>query len=135
MGDIVFSSWRGRVAAEKTVIAAAQIRAVALATGDAETLLRLHHPDFRWISDAGDHLDRESYVETYTTGDIRWRRQQITDLHVVIVGDTAVLWCTVEHEMTPHGEQSFKHRMSQTWTRTPDGWRCIEGHAGHRLES
>jgi hypothetical protein len=122
--------------ADEEVFASAQVRAVALATGDTETLLRLHHPDFRWISEGGDQLDRERYVETYTTGNIRWRRQQLTDPDVVVVGDTAVLWCTVEHEMvTPKGTERFKRRMTQTWARGADGWRCLAGHAGHHLES
>lgn len=121
--------------AEEDVFAAARVRAVALATGDAETLLRLHHPDFRWISATGDQLDRQSYVEEYTTGDIRWRRQELSDPDVVVVGDTAVLWCTVEHEMvTAEGTHRFKRRMTQTWGLTADGWRCVAGHAGHRVE-
>ena len=43
------------------MFSAARVRdlAGALATGDAETLLRLHHPDFRWLTAAGDQLDRQ----------------------------------------------------------------------------
>ena len=118
------------------MFAAAKVRAVALATADTETLLRLHHPDFRWISESGDQLDRESYVETYTSGHIRWRRQTLTDPDVVLVGGTAVLWCTVEHELvTPEGVEQLKRRMTQTWAYGAEGWRCLAGHAGHRLES
>ena len=124
----------GRTAADE-VFAAARVRAVALTSGDAETLLRLHHPDFRWLSAAGDELNREGYVETYTAGDIRWRRQRLTEPEVVVIGDTAVLWCTVEHDMvTSRGAQSFRRRMTQTWSLTPDGWRCVAGHAGHHLD-
>ena len=67
--------------------------------------------------------------------DIRWRRQELSDPDVVVVGDTAVLWCTVEHEMvTAEGTHRFKRRMTQTWGLTADGWRCVAGHAGHRVE-
>ena len=126
----------GDLDAKQAVFSAAQVRAVALATGDTETLLALHHPDFRWVTAEGEQLDRHGYVETYTGGDLRWRSQQLVDPDVVIVGDTAVLWCTVEHEMvTPDGTQRFKRRMTQTWSLTPDGWRCIAGHAGHHLAS
>jgi len=136
VGQDVLMVSSGGPAAEDEVFSAARVRAVALATGDAETLLRLHHPDFRWLTAAGDQLDRQSYVETYTAGDLRWRSQQLADPDVVIVGDTAVLWCTVEHEMvTPDGVERFKRRMTQTWSFTPEGWRCIAGHAGHRVES
>lgn len=111
------------------MFAAAQAGALALATGDSEALLTLLHPDFRWISEAGEQFDRARFVTPHGTGHIRWRRRLLMDPDVVIVGDTAILLCTVEHEIrTPEGDERSKHRMTQTWILTWAGWRWVAGH-------
>ena len=75
---------------EVAVFATARVRAVALASGDQETLRNLLHPDFQWTGDDGAQMDRETYVETFTNGETRWRHQHLLDPEVVVVGDTAV---------------------------------------------
>ena len=119
---------------EVGVFAAARVRAVALVTGDQDTLRNLLHPEFQWTGDDGVQMDRDSYVETFTSGDLRWRHQRLLDPEVVVVGDTAVLFCTVDHDLEgPQGRDCFRRRMSQTWVRDRDQWRCLAAHAGHRL--
>jgi hypothetical protein len=55
---------------------------------------------------------------------------------VAVVGDTAVLRCTAVDtvDVGGTGPQTFTMPMTQTWVRTQDGWRCLAGHAGPRLD-
>ena len=65
---------------------AAERRAEALAAGDPEALRAVLHPKFRWISHRGEMFDRESYIRTNTVGSLVWKRQQLGDLSVVVIG-------------------------------------------------
>lgn len=117
------------------VLAAARDRASALAAGDPERLAALLHPDFRWTSHVGRVFDRAEYVEANTGGTTVWRAQTLEDAEVVVVGETAVLRAVVDDEVVgPEGP--IRHRMpvTQVWVWSEDGWRCLAGHAGPRLE-
>jgi ketosteroid isomerase-like protein len=116
------------------VLAAALRRAGALADRDAAALTALHHPDLRWTTFLGDVLDRELYVSGNTEGSLIWRAQSLDDPEVAVVGDTAVLTAVVRDEVERDGvAESFTLRITQTWVRTAEGWRCLAGHAGPRL--
>lgn len=116
--------------AEQDVIAAARRRAAALAAGDEAALRRLMHPGLRWTTYRGNVLGYEEYIAGNTSGPLLWRAQRLSDVQVVIVGDTAVLtgWVTDEVRRDGH-DQVFTLRLTQTWVRTVDGWRCLAGHA------
>ena len=120
---------------EQRVIAAAEQRAAALATGDAERLRTLLHPDFAWTSHTGRHFDRDAYIDANIGGPTRWHEQRLTDVAVAVAGDTAVLRCVVEDEVTRDDDAAgartvFRMPVTQTWVRTVTGWRCLAGHAG-----
>ena len=118
------------------VLAAALQRAQALVDRDSATLTALHHPDLRWTTFLGDVLDRESYVRGNTEGNLAWRAQSFVDPEVVVEGDTAVLIAVVRDEVERDGiSETFSLRLTQTWVRTSEGWRCLSGHAGPRLET
>jgi ketosteroid isomerase-like protein len=118
-------------AGEKEVTAAALRRAAALAAGDEAALRRLMHPRLQWTTFRGEVLGYEDYIAGNTRGNLRWRAQRLDDVTVVVVGDTAILSAAVTDEVTRGGrEQSFRLRLTQTWVRTPEGWRCLAGHAG-----
>ncbi|WP_238011902.1 nuclear transport factor 2 family protein [Dactylosporangium sp. AC04546] len=109
------------------VLAAARSRAAALATGDAEALRRLMHPDLRWTTYDGRLLDRDAYIAGNTGTGLRWRSQTLDDVDVVVTGDTAILTALVT-DVVEHG--TFRLRLTQTWVRSPaTGWRCLSGHA------
>jgi ketosteroid isomerase-like protein len=56
--------------------------------------------------------------------------RRLEDVAVVVAGDTAVLTAAVTDEVCRDGrDQVFRVRLTQTWVRAPEGWRCIAGHA------
>jgi ketosteroid isomerase-like protein len=116
------------------VLGAAQRRAQALADRDVETLTDLHHPALRWTTFRGDVLDRAAYVRSNTAGDLVRRSQELIDPSVAVAGDTAVLTAVARDVVDRAGcAETFMLRLTQTWVRGEQGWRCLAGHAGPRL--
>ena len=113
------------------VLEAARRRAAALASGDAQELRSLLHPDFRWVSHTGERFDRESYIASNTGGATRWSRQDLSDVDVVAHDSTAVLRCQVLDEVDQgDGIEEFRMPMTQVWVLHEDRWVCLVGHAG-----
>src|SRR4051812_21891361 len=104
----------GELAVEQVVRAAAEARARALVEGDAAALERLLHEDFRWRSHAGDTFDRSEYIRRNTSGPVAWRSQQLLDVEVTVVGDTAVLLAEAV-DVVSHGggEETFRMPVTQ----------------------
>jgi ketosteroid isomerase-like protein len=112
------------------VTAAAQRRGAALVARDEAALRQLMHPGLQWTSFRGEVIGYEAYIAGNTRGDLRWRSQRLSDAHVVVAGDTAVLTAAVTDEVTRDGrDQVHEVQLTQVWVRTPDGWRCLAGHA------
>lgn len=119
---------------EEEVVAAAHSRAHALANGDADRLRSLLHPDFVWKAHTGDSFDRSAYVARNTDGTTRWRSQDLGRPEVTVDEDTAVLRTVVTDVVDgDDGPATFRMPMTQVWTRSASGWRCLGGHAGPRL--
>ena len=115
---------------EQEVTAAALRRAAALVAADAAALRLLMHPALQWTTLRGEVLGYADYIAGNTSGDLRWRAQRLADIKVAVAGDTAVLTAAVTDEVTRDGQdRSFHLRLTQTWVRTPVGWRCLAGHA------
>ncbi len=116
--------------ASDEVAGAALRRAAALAAGDEAALRLLMHPGLQWTTFQGEVLGYAEYIARNTRGDLRWRSQRLDGITVVVAGDTAVLTSLVTDEVSQDGQdQSFQLRLTQTWVRTPEGWRCLAGHA------
>ena len=112
------------------VAEAAIRRAAALAAGDATALRLLMHPDLQWTTFRGEVLGYEEYIAGNTGGNLRWRSQRLEGVTVSGTDDTAVLTAAVTDEVSRDGrDDTFHLRLTQTWVRTPQGWRCIAGHA------
>ena len=121
---------------EKEVTEAALRRAAALAAGDEAALRLLMHPRLQWTNFRGEVLGYEEYITGNTRGSLRWRSQRLDDVAVVVDGGTAVLTAAVTDEVTRNGrEQSFRLRLTQTWVRASEGWRCLAGHASEPSSS
>jgi len=115
---------------EQEVAEQARRRAAALAAGDEATLRSLMHPGLQWTTFRGDVLGYEEYIAGNTGGKPRWRAQRLAGIKVVVAGDTAVLTAAATDEVSVDGQdQAFHLRLTQTWVRTPAGWRCLAGHA------
>lgn len=120
----------GSASPEEEVTEAALRRAAALAAGDAVALRLLMHPALQWTTFRGKVLGYEDYIAGNTSGDLRWRAQRLEDVKVAVAGNTAVLTAAVTDEVTQNEhDSSFHLRLTQTWVRTPEGWRCLAGHA------
>ena len=117
------------------VLARVEARSAALAEADADALRALLHPDFRWTSHAGESFDRESYIYANTTGGTVWRAQTALDPEILVVGDAAVLRCTVVDEIGAVDVDTYRMPMTQCWVRVDGEWLCLAGHAGPRLTS
>jgi ketosteroid isomerase-like protein len=115
---------------EEEVARAAVRRAAALAAGDEAALRLLMHPDLWWTTFRGEVLGYEAYIAGNTRGDLRWRAQRLEDVKVAVVADTGILTAAVTDEVSRDGcDHAFRLRLTQTWVRTPQGWRCLAGHA------
>jgi|SRR5436190_6237091 len=113
------------------VIRAAEARAEALASGDADRLREMLHADFRWVSHAGERFDRDSYVASAAGNG--WSEQRLTEISVVAHEQTAVLRCTVVDTVDRgHGPREYRMPMTQVWVRRDGRWVCLAGHAGAR---
>jgi ketosteroid isomerase-like protein len=117
------------------VLARAEQRATALAEADSAGLRALLHPDFRWTTHVGEVLDRERYIGSNTTGRTVWHAQTLLDPEVVVVGDAAVVRCTVIDVVGAQDVETYRMPMTQVWVRLSDDWVCLGGHAGPRLNN
>ncbi len=114
------------VSGEDEVLAAAYARAKALGQGDEPALRRLLHAGFSWTSYTGELFDREAYLEANIRSRNQWHGQRLEDPHVVVVGDAAVLRCTVTDDVdTGAGRQPYRMFMTQTWVRIGGAWVCL----------
>jgi hypothetical protein len=119
---------------EKEVLAAAERRADALASGNSDRLRNLLHPQFIWTSHKGDVFDRNSYIANNTGGSLRWKTQHLVDPDVRITGNVAVLRALVIDEVERNGEvEAFRMPVTQIWVEQEGVWRCLGGHAGPSL--
>ena len=122
------------MSAVQEVIKAAKDRAFALAAGDAGRLGKLLHEQFRWTTHIGQIFDRSEYIHRNTEGLPVWRSQALSDVQVVVVGDTAVLYTEVTDVVLSDEDepQTFRMPMTQVWVRLDGDWKCLAGHAGPR---
>ena len=119
---------------EQQVLQAAEQRAAALVAADPDELRRLLHPGLRWTTFLGDVLSRDQYVAGNTSGKILWRSQRLEQPHVEVVSDTAVLTAVVVDDVSRPGQDGeVRLRLTQTWVREGDQWRCLAGHAGPQV--
>jgi ketosteroid isomerase-like protein len=53
-----------------------------------------------------------------------------SDLHIRVHGDTAIVIADL-HQVGRNGAGPFDYRVryTDTWIRTPAGWKCLSGHA------
>ena len=118
------------MSARDEILFAAQRRSRALVERDAAALRELHHRDLRWTTHRGDVRDLDAYVAGNTEGDLVWRDQRLSDVDVVVVGDTAVLTAAVHDEFERAGEPgAHTVRLTLTWVREDGAWRVLAGHA------
>jgi ketosteroid isomerase-like protein len=118
------------VSAHDEVRFAAQRRSRALVERDAAALRELHHRDLRFTTPRGDVRDHDAFVAGNTEGGLVWRDQRLSEVDVVVAGDTAVLTAAVYDEFERAGEPgAHTVRLTLTWVREDGVWRVLAGHA------
>ena len=115
---------------EDEVLAAQNARAAALANGDEAALRALMHPGLRWTTYRGEVLTYDTYIAGNTRGGLVWRGQRMEEVEISVSDSTAVLVGLVVDDVRQGGQdRTFRLRLTQTWVRTDEGWRCLAGHA------
>jgi hypothetical protein len=116
------------------VLDAALERADALRRRDGESLLRLLHPKFCWISHQGDQFDRDTYVRSNMEGQTYWHAQTLELPTITIFDTTAVLTCIVTDDVsTMDGRRQNRMPMTQVWVHEDERLLLVAGHAGPLL--
>jgi ketosteroid isomerase-like protein len=108
----------------------------AVKRGDAETIDRIQHPDMILVLGDGRVLTKADHIAAARDGKIRYEIQdeepgtQVVRVH----GDTAVVTALLRLKGTNEGAP-FDRRVwfSDTYVRTPEGWKYFFGQASLRL--
>jgi ketosteroid isomerase-like protein len=102
----------------------------AVKNNDADTMNRLLADDFRLVTGSGKTYSKADLVEEARGGRIHYEHQEDTDQTVRIWGDTAVITAKLWEKGTADGKP-FDSTVwfSDTYVRTPSGWRYVFGQA------
>lgn len=110
----------------------------AVKRNDADTMARILADDFILVLGNGTVVDRAELLEEARSGRIQYERQdEEPGTQIVRVwGDTAVITALLWLRGTNQG-QTFERRLwfSDTYVRTPTGWRYAFGQASLPLPS
>ena len=105
---------------------------------DAATMNRILMDDFTLVIGVGKSFDKKSLLDSARNQDVTYTHQEeIASTQMVCVhGDTAVVTALLWIAYTPRGggaAQDYKLWFSDTYLRTPQGWRYFFGQAAKRL--
>ena len=110
----------------------------AVKANDAATMDRILMDDFTLVIGVGKTFDKKSLLEAARNEDAVYTHQEEIDgtQTVRVHGDTAVVTALLRIAYTPRGggaEQDYKLWFSDTYVRTPNGWRYFFGQAAQRI--
>lgn len=110
----------------------------AVERNDAETMARILHPDMILVVGRGDVYTREDLLRSARERDIEYERQ-VEDEGTQVVRlygeDTAIVTARLWLKGVTREGQAFDRRLwfSDTYVRTPQGWRYAFGQASISL--
>ena len=108
----------------------------AVKRNDAETMARILHDDFVLVIGNGTVFTREDVLRAARTGEVQYEKQDedAGTQKVRVWGDTAVVTARLWIKGVRRG-QPFDRRLwfSDTYVRTPSGWRYAFGQASLSL--
>lgn len=106
----------------------------AVKRNDAATMDRILADDFVLITGQGKTFTKADLLAEARSGDYVYERQDELEQTVRVWGDTAVvtalLWVKGTHKGEPF---DYKLWFSDTYVRTPEGWRYVLGQAAQPL--
>jgi len=104
----------------------------AVERNDADTMARILHPDFTLVLGDGRRYSREDLLQSARLQTVIYEKQveepgtQTVRVHGDVAIVTALLWLKGQS-----GGQSIERRLwfSDTYVRTPEGWKYLFGQA------
>ena len=102
----------------------------AVQRNDAATMQRILSDDFILVTGSGKTYTQADLLEAARSGRVHYGHQQDMEKTVRSWGDTAVVTAKLWEEGTEEGKP-FNHTLwfSDTYVRTPKGWRYVFGQA------
>ncbi|QWP76783.1 nuclear transport factor 2 family protein [Lysobacter sp. K5869] len=122
-------------AADRAALEALDIRyQAAVKANDAATMAAILHEDFVLVSGRGQISDKAALLEEARAGRTVYERQDASERSVRVWGDTGVVTAKLWLKGRTDGEPfDYKLWYSDTYARTPRGWRYVLGQASLRL--
>jgi ketosteroid isomerase-like protein len=119
---------------EKTVAALDKEYQAAVEKNDAATMDRILADDFILVTGRGKVFTKADLLADARSKTTTYEHQSDSEQKVRVWGDTAVvtalLWCKGTSEGKPF---DYKLWFSDTYVRTPTGWRYVFGQASTRM--
>ena len=104
----------------------------AVKRNDADAMARILHPQFELVLGTGRRISRAELLGAARDGSIQYELQDEVDgsQKVLIEGNTAIVTAKLLLKGTAHGEPINRTLwFSDTYVRTPSGWRYLFGQA------
>src|SRR5262249_226900 len=119
---------------EKTVAALDTEYQAAVKKNDAATMARILADDFVLVTGLGKTYTKADLLEQAPSGPVAYQRQEDSNQKGGFWGDTGVVTSLLWAEGTDSGKAfDFKLLFSDTFLRTPSGWRYVFAQASTRL--
>jgi len=115
-----------------TVAALDRTYQAAVKRNDAATMDRILHPQFELVIGTGRRISRDDLLGEARRGSITYDLQDEEEgsQSVLVSGDTAVVTAKLFIKGTANGEKIDRTLwFSDTYVRTPSGWRYLFGQA------
>src|SRR5215472_3384018 len=102
----------------------------AVKNNDAATMDRILADDFVVVTGSGKIYTKADLLQMARTRRVLYEHQEDSDQTVRVWGDTAVITAKIWLKGTDEGKPFDWHlRFSDTYVRTPAGWRYVHGQA------
>ena len=123
------------IAQDKSVVAALDTEyQLAVQNNDVETMDRILADDFILVLGNGKVITKDELLASAKNKEVLYEYQEDTEQTVRIWGDTAIVTALLRSKGTENGKP-FEHKLwfSDTYVRTPSGWRYAFGQVSLRL--
>jgi len=108
------------------VLAADDARLAALIDADADALDRLFADELVFVHANGRQDDKPGFLAHTRSGHIHYRSIARGEHTVTVTGSVAILYATVNVEVTVAGEaRTSPVRYMGVWTKRPAGWQLL----------
>jgi len=102
----------------------------AVKNNDAATMDKILADDFVLITGRGQTATKADLLKSARDGTVVWEQQDELEQHVRVWGDTAVVTALLWLKGTRAGKPlDYKLWFSDTYVRTPAGWKYVLGQA------